>query len=112
MERRSFVKLLTQSILLALGLISLDSCVVYDRGAVPGVVRRGRRRRIRRRIRRRARRRAIIGGGVIFILPKATRVGEEIELPDGSVGVVQKINGQKVDIESNGQIQSLSAEFE
>ncbi len=110
MNRRLFAKLISVSVLSALGLMSLDGCVVRPVGPGGPVVR-GRRRRIRRRVRRRMRRR-MAGASVVYVVPRATVAGDEIEMEDGSVGVVNSINGKNIEIETNGNVKSMTVEFE
>ncbi len=118
MNRRNFAKVAAFSLLGFFGLgavSSLTSCVV--RPLAPGgavvvpVGGRGRRRRIRRRVRRRMRRR-MVGARIIYVIPKQTVVGDEIELDDGSVGVVNKISGTSIEVETNGAVKAMDVEFE
>lgn len=113
MNRRLFTKLLSSSVIALLGLIVVEGCVVHPidpHGSTPG-----RRRRVARRIRRRTRRRIrrrMVGGAVVFVVPKQIVVGDDIELDDGSIGVVNKIDGKNIEIETQGQIKSMTVEFE
>lgn len=109
MNRRSFTKLVSLSVLSVLGLISLDGCVVRPAGTGP--VARRQRRRVRRRVRRRMRRR-MVGTTVVYVVPKGTVAGDEIEMDDGKIGIVNKVDGKNIEIETEGQIKSMTVEFE